>query len=74
VGGGSCPESSLPTTLVALESGNPRPGTIESRLRFQDPPIVLRLEEDKALIDLRTVSLSQESTLIRGIKKAVAYE
>jgi L-seryl-tRNA(Ser) seleniumtransferase len=71
IGGGSCPECELPTTLVALESDSVRPNTIESRLRCQDPPIILRLEEDKVLIDLRTVFPSQESMLIKGLKKAI---
>jgi L-seryl-tRNA(Ser) seleniumtransferase len=71
IGGGSCPECQLPATLVALESNSVRPNAIESRLRSQDPPIILRLEEDKALIDLRTVFPSQESMLIEGLKKAI---
>jgi L-seryl-tRNA(Ser) seleniumtransferase len=71
VGGGSCPECRLSTTLVALESDSVRPNAIESRLRSQDPPIILRLVEDKVLIDLRTVFPSQESTLIEGLKKAI---
>jgi L-seryl-tRNA(Ser) seleniumtransferase len=71
IGGGSCPECRLPTTLVALESDSARPNAIESRLRSQDPPIIIRLEEDKALIDLRTVFPSQESALIEGLKKAI---
>jgi len=72
VGGGSCPECRLPTTLVALESRTVRPNAIESRLRLQDPPIILRLEEDRVLIDLRTVFPSQEPALIDGLQKAVA--
>jgi L-seryl-tRNA(Ser) seleniumtransferase len=71
IGGGSCPECQLPTTLVALESDSVRPNAIESSLRSQDPPIILRLEEDKVLIDLRTVFPSQESILIEGLKKAI---
>jgi L-seryl-tRNA(Ser) seleniumtransferase len=71
VGGGSCPEYVLPTTLIILESNRPSPNTIESRLRSQDPPIILRLEEDKVLIDLRTVFPAQESALIEGLCKAV---
>ena len=72
VGGGSCPECRLPTTLVALESRTVRPNAVESRLRLQDPPIILRLEEDRVLIDLRTVFPSQEPALIDGLQKAVA--
>jgi L-seryl-tRNA(Ser) seleniumtransferase len=70
VGGGSCPECCLPTTLITLESGAASPNTIESRLRFQNPPIILRVEEDRLLVDLRTVFPSQEQALIDGLKKA----
>jgi L-seryl-tRNA(Ser) seleniumtransferase len=69
VGGGSCPEYFLPTILIVLESSRISPNAIESRLRSQDPPIVLRIEEDKALIDLRTVFADQESTLIAGLQQ-----
>jgi L-seryl-tRNA(Ser) seleniumtransferase len=68
VGGGSCPECRLPTALIALESERFRPNLIESRLRSLETPIVLRLEEDKALIDLRTVFPAQETALLKGIQ------
>ena len=71
VGGGSCPECQLPTTLMALESSRLSPNAIESRLRMQDPPIILRMEEDRLLVDLRTVFPAQESALIEGLCKAV---
>jgi L-seryl-tRNA(Ser) seleniumtransferase len=70
VGGGSCPEYLLPTTLIILWSSGVSPNTIESRLRSQNPPIIIRLEEDKALIDLRTVFSGQESALVEGLRKA----
>lgn len=71
VGGGSCPECRLPTTLITVESDSIRPNDIEARLRSQDPPIILRLDEDRAVIDLRTVFPVQEKALIEGIEKAV---
>ncbi len=71
VGGGSCPESRLPATLISLEFDTLRPSLIERELRFQDPAVILRLEEDKVLIDLRTVFPDQEAALIKGILKAV---
>jgi L-seryl-tRNA(Ser) seleniumtransferase len=74
VGGGSCPEYLLPTTLVVLDSSRTSPNSLESRLRSQDPAIVLRIEEDKALIDLRTVFPDQESALIVGLQKAFASQ
>ncbi len=72
VGGGSCPECRLPTTLIALESSRLSPNTVEARLRSQEPPIIVRLEADKILADLRTVFPGQESALIQGLCKAAA--
>jgi L-seryl-tRNA(Ser) seleniumtransferase len=71
VGGGSCPECSLPTLLISVESSQTRPNVIESRMRLQNPAIILRLEEDRALIDLRTVFPHQEKMLIDGIVAAL---
>lgn len=71
IGGGSCPESRLPTTLLALESNRRSPNQIESKLRSLDPPIVVRLEEDKVLVDLRTISPSEEPILIEGLRRAL---
>ncbi len=72
VGGGSCPDCSLSTTLVAIECNQLRPNVIESRLRAQDPPIIVRLEENRVLIDLRTVFPGQENILLEGLLKSVA--
>ncbi len=74
VGGGSCPDCHLPTALIALVSDSLSSNTIESRLRLQDPTIVVRVEEDRVLVDLRTVFPDQEKILIEGIKKAVGSQ
>lgn len=71
VGGGSCPDCQLPTVLLAIEADTPSPNTIESRLRLQDQTIIVRLEENRVLVDLRTVFPEQEPILIDGIIKAV---
>lgn len=71
VGGGSCPDCHLPTTLLAIESDFVSPNTIESRLRLQEKAIIVRLEEDKILVDLRTVFPDQEKILIEGLVEAV---
>jgi L-seryl-tRNA(Ser) seleniumtransferase len=61
IGGGATPEQSLPTCLIAL-----RPGDVvaaERRLREADPPVIARIEEDRLLIDLRTVDPAEEAEL-----------
>ncbi|MDR1729029.1 MAG: L-seryl-tRNA(Sec) selenium transferase [Acidobacteriota bacterium] len=71
IGGGSCPDCFLPTKLVALESGRARPAAVEARLRSGEPPAVIRVEEDRALIDLRTVFPEQEAVLVKALARAV---
>lgn len=72
VGGGALPDAGLPTFLVSIESARVTAGAIEARLRRQDPPIVVRLEEDRALIDLRTVFPDQEKVLLQGLLSALS--
>jgi hypothetical protein len=40
-------------------------------MRLQEPSIIIRLEEDRALIDLRTVFPNQEKALIDGIVNSI---
>jgi L-seryl-tRNA(Ser) seleniumtransferase len=72
IGGGSCPESVLPSPLLALRSRRWSAGRLEARLRAFDPPVVARLEEDRVLVDLRTVFPSQERTLADAILAALS--
>jgi L-seryl-tRNA(Ser) seleniumtransferase len=72
VGGGSCPDVNLPTLLLALASDQRSASEIEARLRRQHPAIIARLEDDRVLIDLRTVFPAQERTLQEGIIEAMS--
>jgi len=66
IGGGATPEQPLPTWLIALPPG----GAIEAekRLRAGDPPIIARIEQDRLLIDLRTVLPEEEDSLVAALK------
>ncbi len=72
VGGGSFPDCVLPTTLMSIESVRSSAGVIEARLRDNDPPIVARVEENRTLVDLRTVLPEQEPALVQGLTAALA--
>ena len=52
IGGGSAPGTQLPTRLVAIALPAAR---LESALRAQRPPVIARIENDRVLLDLRTV-------------------
>ncbi|PYR34636.1 MAG: L-seryl-tRNA(Sec) selenium transferase [Acidobacteria bacterium] len=65
VGGGSAPGVALPTWLVAVEKDGLSADALESRLRQLAPPIVARIERDRLVLDLRTVSPEQDGDLPR---------
>ncbi len=70
VGGGSCPATELDTALLAFRSPALGASAVESRLRTQDPAIVVRVEDDRVVVDLRTVFPAQESLLAEGLARA----
>ena len=69
LGGGSAPEQTLPTTLISIR---PVPGrsvaVLERELRRADPPVVARCENDRLVVDLRTVAPEEEDTLIAKLQ------
>ena len=63
MGGGSAPGLELPTWLVALTRTGWTPDQIGAALRRDSPPIVARIEHDRVLLDLRTVSPSDDERI-----------
>ncbi len=66
-GGGSTPDQSLPTWLLA-DSGDAV--KLERVLRTNDPPVIARIENERLVIDLRTVLEDEEADLIRCLQRA----
>ncbi|HEX9840534.1 MAG TPA: L-seryl-tRNA(Sec) selenium transferase [Anaerolineales bacterium] len=71
VGGGSLPEESLPSFVLALKVKSP--DKFLRKLREENPPIIARTENNKVLLDPRTVLPEQEELLLRSLKKEL-YE
>ncbi len=69
VGGGSLPGESFKTYLLSLEVKSP--DKFLKKLRDQDPPIIARTENDKILLDPRTVPPEQDDALLAGLKNAL---
>lgn len=69
VGGGSLPEATLPTYVLALRV--PHPHRFLARLREQKPPILARVEDEQVLLDPRTVFPEQEDALLAGLRRVL---
>ncbi len=41
---------------------------IEKKLRANDPPIIARIENDRVVIDLRTVFEEEEAALVNALR------
>jgi len=70
VGGGALPLASIPTRLVALRAGHLSAQAIEARLRATEPPVLVRIREDRVLIDPRTVGedeLAEMASLVASV-------
>lgn len=67
VGGGSLPDQTLPTRLVAVKPPCSMADFVR-RLRLATPPLLGRVEDERLLIDMRTVMPSQDDILIQVIK------
>jgi len=66
-GGGSAPEEGLPTALITVTSERLSARAIEESLRAHATPVIVRIEEGKVLLDLRTVLEEQEPVLASAL-------
>lgn len=68
VGGGALPLEELPTHVVTVESNNLKLNELEEKLRHSNPPLLVRLKEDRLIIDMRTVLPEEEDTIVSIFK------
>jgi len=71
IGGGSTPEQSIPTWLIAVACANA--SEAERICRTQDPPVIGRIEDNRLVFDLRTV-LPQDEATLAAVIRAVASQ
>jgi len=70
VGGGTLPDVTLPTSLLALPPGDA--DGLAARLRGCDPPVVGRIEEGRVVLDPRTVMPGEDGELLKAVREALA--
>jgi L-seryl-tRNA(Ser) seleniumtransferase len=72
-GGGSTPTQSLPTKLIRIASSQYSAAQLEQRLRSAPAGIsvIARVEQDRLVLDLRTVFPEQEPLLVKTLAAAL---
>ena len=70
VGGGSLPGESMETWVLALDVKSP--DKFMAKLRASNPPVIARTENDRVLLDPRTVLVEQNETLLSILKSLLS--
>jgi L-seryl-tRNA(Ser) seleniumtransferase len=68
IGGGAAPSAVLPTWLIAVAVEALSAGELLARLRHADPPIVARVQQDRVVLDLRTVFAEQDEVVVAALR------
>jgi L-seryl-tRNA(Ser) seleniumtransferase len=70
VGGGTMPEVSLPTVIIALKHNLLTAEQLARKLRKESKPaVVARIQKDQFLLDLRAVTIKEEELLLQALVK-----
>ncbi len=72
VGGGSCPEQSLPTVLLGLKPGGMAPDKIAAHMRNSNPPIIGIIRNDVFCIDFRTIQSAEVVEMTAALRTLAA--
>jgi L-seryl-tRNA(Ser) seleniumtransferase len=72
VGGGSLPGERLPTTAVAITSPSGHAADLLRRLREHEPPVIGRIEQERVLLDPRTVLPDEDEAILDAVVAALA--
>lgn len=68
IGGGAAAGKSLPSFAVALGGGTPSAEELARRLRELSVPVITRVEQERVLLDLRTVPPGEDEYLARVLR------
>ncbi len=72
IGGGSTPAQEIPTLLIRIASARHSASQLEKRLRrAAGIPVIARVENDRLILDLRTVFPEQEPALVQSLAAAL---
>lgn len=72
VGGGAMPLAELPGRAIAVTPAHSSAQALADRLRFTDPPVLGRLQDDRLLLDPRTLLPGEEELLAAALGQALS--
>jgi L-seryl-tRNA(Ser) seleniumtransferase len=71
-GGGSLPTQQIPTVLVAIKNKKITASKMEEKLRKLEVPVIVRVDKNEILLDLRTVAEDDFVFIIEDLKQIIS--
>ena len=65
------PTAELPSVLVAIRPVQESAGELQTKLRRGDPAVMGRVQEDKLLLDVRTIADAELQPLVEAVRGAL---
>lgn len=73
IGGGSVPTQGLPTRVVTVKHSSLSPDQVSDRLRKNIPCIFTRVQQDRVLLDVRTLQKGDRKDLVDAFTRITSY-
>src|SRR5450759_5340205 len=71
-GGGSLPTQKIPSVLVGIKNKKMSASRMEEKLRKIEVPVIVRVDKDEILIDLRTVTEDEFGFIVEGLRQVLS--
>lgn len=68
-GGGSLPTQEIRTAVVSVKSAKVKPARLEAQLRRAAMPVIVRVDEDEILLDLRTLAEEEFGFVVDALRR-----
>src|SRR5579862_909403 len=69
LGSGSLPERNIPTRVIALRHAKFSADELAARLRAHTPPIFTRIQDERVLLDPRTLQAGEGEEIVAAVKR-----
>ena len=71
VGGGSLPGETLPSWVLSVDCQGTSAEEVMRRLRESSPPVIARIEDDRVMLDPRTVLPEEDGAMLAALRSSV---
>ena len=73
-GGGALPGTPIPTHVLCVRSAAHSPNEMNRLLRYNEPPVIARIEKDDVVLDVRTLLPGEDAIVAAALSRIAKVE